>query len=78
VTYLASQPWPFPMSLMIGCRAQALTDEITIDPEEIEDARWFSRAECVSMLAGTHPQGIACPPPLAIAHWLIKAFVEEG
>ena len=45
VTYLASQPWPFPMSLMIGCHAQALTEEITIDPDEIEDARWFSRAE---------------------------------
>jgi NAD+ diphosphatase len=78
VSYLASQPWPFPMSLMIGCHAQALTDEITIDPEEIEDARWFSRAECAAMLAGTHPQGVACPQPLAIAHWLIKAFVEEG
>jgi NAD+ diphosphatase len=78
VTYLASQPWPFPMSLMIGCHAQALTEEITIDPEEIEDARWFSRAECASMLAGAHPQGIACPAPLAIAHWLIKAFVEQG
>jgi NAD+ diphosphatase len=77
VTYLASQPWPFPMSLMIGCHAQALTEEITIDRDELEDARWFSRAECASMLAGAHPQGIACPAPLAIAHWLIKAFVEE-
>jgi NAD+ diphosphatase len=66
------------MSLMIGCHAQALTEEITIDRDELEDARWFSRAECASMLAGAHPQGIACPAPLAIAHWLIKAFVEEG
>ena len=78
VTYLASQPWPFPMSLMIGCHAQALTEEITIDRDELEDARWFSRAECASMLAGAHPRGVACPAPLAIAHWLIKAFVEEG
>jgi NAD+ diphosphatase len=76
VTYLASQPWPFPMSLMIGCHAQALTEEIIIDPQEIEDARWFTRAEIISMLAGQHPDGVACPPPIAIAHWLIKAFAE--
>jgi len=78
VTYLASQPWPFPMSLMIGCHAEALTDEIVIDREELEDARWFSRAECSSILAGTHPQGVACPAPFAIAHWLIRSFVEAG
>jgi NAD+ diphosphatase len=77
VTYLASQPWPFPMSLMIGCHAEALTDEIIIDREELEDARWFSRAECASILAGTHPE-VACPAPFAIAHWLIRAFVEAG
>ncbi|SDQ89444.1 NAD+ diphosphatase [Rhizobiales bacterium GAS191] len=77
VTYLASQPWPFPMSLMIGCHAQALSEEIVIDPEEIEDARWFTKAEAVSMLAGAHPEGLACPPPIAIAHWLIRAFVEQ-
>jgi len=78
VTYLASQPWPFPMSLMIGCHAQALSEEIVIDPEEIEDARWFSRAEASSMLAGQHPQELLCPPPIAIAHWLIRAFIEQG
>jgi NAD+ diphosphatase len=78
VTYLASQPWPFPMSLMIGCHAQALTEEIRIDPDEIEDARWFSRAEAASMLAGAHADGLACPPPIAIAHWLIRAFVERS
>jgi NAD+ diphosphatase len=77
VTYLASQPWPFPMSLMIGCHADALTEEIIVDPQEIEDARWFRRAEATAILAGEHPQ-VACPPPIAIAHWLIKAFVEAG
>ena len=77
ITYLASQPWPFPMSLMIGCHAQALTEEITVDPEEIEDARWLTRAEAATMLAGKHPD-IACPPSIAIAHWLIRAFVERG
>ena len=43
VRYFASQPWPFPSSLMIGCHAQAISREITIDRDELEDARWFSR-----------------------------------
>ena len=72
VTYLASQPWPFPMSLMIGCHAEALTDEITIDREELEDARWFSRAECASILAGAHPE-VACPA--AVRH---RALADQG
>src|SRR6185312_16152620 len=50
VTYLASQPWPFPMSLMIGCRAEALDDDIVIDKEELEDARWFTRDDAAAML----------------------------
>ena len=78
VTYLASQPWPFPMSLMIGCHAEALTEAVVIDSQELEDARWFSRAEALLMLKGEHPQEIACPPPIAIAHWLIKEFAESG
>ena len=41
VTYLASQPWPFPASLMIGCRAQALSRDIVMDHDELEDCRWF-------------------------------------
>ena len=55
VGYLASQPWPFPASLMIGCRGEAMTDAITIDPAELQDARWVSREELVSAFAGTHP-----------------------
>ncbi len=78
VTYLASQPWPFPMSLMIGCHAQALTEEIVIDRQELEDARWFTRAEITAMLKGEHPEGILCPPPIAIAHWLVRAFAEAS
>jgi NAD+ diphosphatase len=78
VSYLASQPWPFPMSLMIGCRAEALSEEITIDRDELEDARWFTRDEAAAMLSGSHPNGLICPPPLAIAHWLIRSFVEGG
>ena len=49
VAYVASQPWPFPSSLMIGCLAQATSRAITIDRVELEDARWFDRAEVIAM-----------------------------
>ncbi|TCT06629.1 NAD(+) diphosphatase [Aquabacter spiritensis] len=75
VSYLASQPWPFPMSLMIGCQAEALGDDIVVDRSELEDARWFDRSEVALMLARTHPEGLFTPPPVAIAHHLIRAFV---
>ena len=52
VSYLASQPWPFPASLMIGCHGEAETDEITIDPEEIEDAKWVTREKLMAVMAG--------------------------
>ncbi|SKA21505.1 NAD(+) diphosphatase [Consotaella salsifontis] len=76
VTYLASQPWPFPGSLMIGCIAEAATTEIDFDREELEDCRWFSRDEVIAMFEGRHPDGLTLPQPFAIAHHLIKAFAE--
>ena len=78
VTYFASQPWPFPSSLMIGCHAEAISDRITIDQNEIEEARWFDREELQLMLALKHPQGLTTPPPIAIAHHIIRDFVERG
>ncbi len=78
VTYFASQPWPFPSSLMIGCHAQALSEEIVIDRAEIEAARWFDRAELATMLRRQHRDGLTTPPPVAIAHHLIRDFVENG
>jgi NAD+ diphosphatase len=78
VTYFASQPWPFPSSLMIGCFAQARDTDIVVDLTELEDARWFSRAEVAQMLADTHPGGMSSPKPFAIAYHLMKAFVEDG
>ena len=78
VKYFASQPWTFPMSLMIGCHAQATSTEITVDREELEDARWFTRDEAALMFIGQHPEGISIPPPIAIAHHIIRAWVEEG
>lgn len=76
VRYFATQPWPFPMSLMLGCHAQALTTDIVIDRAELEDARWFGRAECAAMLLRRHPDGLTTPPPVAIGHHIIRAWVE--
>jgi NAD+ diphosphatase len=78
VRYFASQPWPFPASIMIGCYAEALTENIVVDREELEDARWFARQELALMLARKHPQGLTTPPPVAIAHHIIRSFVEDG
>lgn len=76
VDYWASQPWPFPSSLMIGCMAQALTQEIVVDRIELEDARWFAREEVLQLLDEAHPDGLVSPPTLAIANALMRAFVE--
>jgi NAD+ diphosphatase len=75
VTYVASQPWPFPSSLMIGCHARALDDALTIDRTELDDARWFSREEIAAALAGEPDAAFLPPPRFAIArtlldHWL--------
>jgi len=76
VRYVASQPWPFPSSLMIGCLARATTREITIDGEELEDARWFPREEVAAIFEKRHPQGILSPNRMAIAHHLLKYWLE--
>jgi NAD+ diphosphatase len=78
VSYFASQPWPFPTSLMIGAHAQALNEEIVIDRNELADARWFEREEAALMLARVHPGGFTSPVPVAIAYHIIRAWVEEG
>lgn len=76
VTYVASQPWPFPASLMIGCLAEAKSREIMLDGAELEDARWFARSELRAMFAGDHTDGLFAPQPVAIAHHLMKAWLE--
>ncbi len=78
VKYYRSQPWPFPTSLMIGCHAEALSHDIVVDRTELEDARWFSKDEIVTMLLRNHPDGLTTPPPVAIAHHIIRAWVEDG
>jgi NAD+ diphosphatase len=63
---------------MIGCVAQAMGTELNIDRNEIEDARWVSREEAALMLMRKHPEGLMTPPPMAVAHHIIRAFVERG
>jgi NAD+ diphosphatase len=77
VSYFASQPWPFPMSLMIGCHAEALSTDIIVDRNELEDARWVDREEAAQMLAWRHPAGLRTPAPFAIAHHIIRAWAER-
>ena len=67
VRYESSQPWPFPSSLMLGFRAVARTHEITLRDGELEDARWFTRAD----VAAGHP---ALPPAGSISARLIDGW----
>ncbi|HTT78800.1 MAG TPA: NAD(+) diphosphatase [Stellaceae bacterium] len=85
VTYLACQPWPFPSTLMMGCLCEALSEEITVDPEELAEARWFSRAELRAMVeraatGAEDPTQVSVPGPVAIAHQIIRrwAFGLDG
>lgn len=76
VGYLASQPWPFPASLMFGCWGHATSTDITIDPVEIEDARWISREEMMAISSGHHPEILPARKG-AIAHFLIERWLED-
>ncbi|HMB13748.1 MAG TPA: NAD(+) diphosphatase, partial [Roseovarius sp.] len=76
VDYLASQPWPFPASLMFGCHGAALSHEITIDPHEIEDARWMTREEILAAFAGENPDVLPARKG-AIAHFLLQNWLAD-
>lgn len=76
VSYLASQPWPFPASLMLGCRAEALTTDITLDRNELEDALWLTREGMIAVLAGQHPQ-VRPGRKGAIAHFLLRNWLAD-
>lgn len=79
VRYLASQPWPFPSQLMIGCHAVAEGTALTLDETELEEARWFSRDEVAyAMRVGRDGDGaFAPPPPAAIAHTLLQWWLDR-
>ncbi len=68
--YHSSQPWPFPASIMLGFHAEAENEDITIDPHEIIEARWFSRDELRA------PDGFILPPDFSIARRLIDEWVQ--
>ena len=74
VTYRFNQPWPFPSSLMIGCFAQALTTELHVDDNELAEACWLEKSVARAIIQGGRADGIRLPPPIAIAHHLIKAW----
>ncbi len=76
VRYLASQPWPFPASLMIGCAAEALSHRIEHDPGEIEHALWLTREELAEVFAGLHPR-VRAPRKGAIAEFLLRQWLAD-
>ena len=80
VTYLGSQPWPFPASLMIGCSAVATSTDITVDDDEVTDARWFTRDELRDLAAAGEvllPSGISIARRL-VEHWYGGPLPEAG
>jgi NAD+ diphosphatase len=77
VRYIASQPWPFPSSLMIGCVAEALDAKITVDKAELDDAQWFSRDQIALMLQNSTDMEATprMPPPLSLAHQIARRWL---
>lgn len=78
VRYIASQPWPFPGQLMIGCIAEVDGRELTLDTNELEDAIWVDRDGVRAALSGGADAPFAAPPPIAIAHSLLAAWLAES
>lgn len=77
VRYLASQPWPFPSSLMIGFHATAASTEIRLHDEELEDARWFTADELLELKARGEDETFCLPRNDSIARYLIEAWLEQ-
>ncbi|MBX7535778.1 NAD(+) diphosphatase [Qipengyuania sp. GH1] len=75
VTYIASQPWPFPSQLMIGCHSFADDTALTIDETEMAEIDWYTREDVEAALAGNGP--FVAPPPHAIAHYLMEWWVKR-
>ncbi|GAB4131596.1 MAG: NAD(+) diphosphatase [Rhodothalassiaceae bacterium] len=75
--YVGSQPWPFPANLMLGFIAEAETEALSIDHNELEDARWFARADVAAALEGTR-SGLIPPPAIAIARRLLEIWLADA
>lgn len=78
VTYYATQPWPFPSSLMIGCFAKADSLDAKPDESELAEIKWLERSHARDLIEGRGSGGIKVPPPIAIAHHLIKTWAYAG
>ena len=78
VRYYRSQPWPFPSSLMLGCYAEALSRDFTIDGSEIVEARWITKDEARRRLREEIADAMKLPPPIAIAHHMIRDWAEKN
>jgi NAD+ diphosphatase len=76
IRYVMTQPWPMPHSLMVGLVAPVHDTELTIDAHELEQAKWFTRTEVISMLDGTHAEAVM-PPSIAIARRLAELWVAD-
>jgi NAD+ diphosphatase len=74
VSYYATQPWPFPSSLMIGCFAKAESRDVRADDNELAEVRWLERGVARAAIGGERVEGIRLPPPIAIAHHLIRTW----
>lgn len=81
ISYVMSQPWPFPSSLMIGCHAHADSPELVVDKTELEDARWFTRSEVVDAVeaarSGGRGEAFGAPPRTAVAHHLLRWWIQR-
>lgn len=78
VRYLASQPWPFPSQLMIGAVAMVEDDRLTVDMNELEDAKWVTRDEVAAAMAGDPQAVFTPPPPYALANTLFARWLAES
>ena len=91
VFYHSSQPWPYPSSLMIGCFAEAISSNIKIDNKEISEAFWVKKNTIKKAINESSNKNflnysksqsfnseLTIPPPMAIAHQLLKSWVEES
>jgi len=74
--YIFSQPWPFPAQLMMGLMLDAVNTDITLDPKELEDARWFSREDVLAVIEN-RGDAFNCPPRQTIAHQLLRHWLSE-
>lgn len=74
IVYLGSQPWPFPMSIMIAFEAHALSDAITIDGNELESAAWYSREHALAEIANGQ---LLLPTPKSIARRMIDEWLNK-